>query len=203
MNFMQCLKVQRAIEDQVRGTFLFHFNVLSSNMKDHSISMSMIRNLELGDKIYSQIKSLPRICQKYISKFFILKSTLAKPTQKEIEDVLSVSQKLSVDQSANNDEYYTNSDLKHKEFLLKNYEELKQFELKVPIDKTINSPVYKFELETRNPSGWLESLSGMNTWTNREINWLQSNPTFVFAVTSKLEVNKWICIINYIAHHLE
>lgn len=53
-------------------------------------------------------------------------------------------------------------------------------------------------LETYNPSSWIESLSGLNTWTNREVTWLKSNTMFVFGVESKAEMNKWICIINYL-----
>jgi hypothetical protein len=155
--------------------------------------MTTIRNLELGDKIYSQIKSLPKICQKYISKPSIsFQQPAANQSKGDIEQSISVSQKLSLDQSVHNENLYTSPDLKNGNKIVQNYEELKQFGLKIPIDKTINSPVYKLNLNSHNPSGWLDSLSGMNTWSNREISWLQSNSMFIFAVKSKLEQNKWV-----------
>ena len=39
----------------------------------------------------------------------------------------------------------------------------------------ISKPTYKYEMEALTPSCWLKSLSGANTWSNREVTWNEAN----------------------------
>ena len=70
------------------------------------------------------------------------------------------------------------------------------------IDNVISDPTYKLEMDAQAPSGWLQSLSGSSTWSNREATWLESNSRLVFGVSTKRDLNKWLIIINWIVRSL-
>jgi len=117
-------------------------------------------------------------------------------------ETLSLSHRLSLDQSMNYGDHH-NDFAANNISLIKSHMATKKFEFKAFIDKTISSLPYKYELELHNPLSSLESLSGTNTWTNREISWLQANSKFLFGVSTKLEQNKWVCIINWIVKYIK
>ena len=81
-----------------------------------------------------------------------------------------------------------------------------KLEFKTFIDKIVESRPYKgiiyitIILEPQSNSN-TDPLSSSNTWTMREITWLNSNYPLIFAAESKFLVNKWVCIINWICEH--
>lgn len=71
------------------------------------------------------------------------------------------------------------------------------------IDDTINEPFYEYEINTQTASSWINSLSGKNTWSSRESNWVDSSTKLVFGVSSKRELNRWLIILNWMGKHIK
>lgn len=66
------------------------------------------------------------------------------------------------------------------------------------IDDQITQPTYKYEYDNQTSSAWLGSLAGSNTWSNRELSWMDSPSQLIFGVSSKKDLHKWMVIINWI-----
>lgn len=60
-------------------------------------------------------------------------------------------------------------------------------------------PEMKEILETRNPSGWIQNLGGLNTWSNRELEWYLSEGRLLFSCITNEECDRWVCLLNWLA----
>ena len=63
-------------------------------------------------------------------------------------------------------------------------------------------PTFHEEILVRNPSSWIKSLSSNFTWTNRELEWYFAEDRFLFAATNEEDVDRWVCIMNWIITRL-
>lgn len=54
------------------------------------------------------------------------------------------------------------------------------------------------KLETRNPSGWIKNLGGINSWSNREAEWYLAENRLLFSCLSDEECDRWVCMINWL-----
>jgi hypothetical protein len=57
-------------------------------------------------------------------------------------------------------------------------------------------PAMKEVLTSRNPAGWIKNLGGVNTWSNRELEWYLAEERLLFACLSEEECDRWVCILN-------
>lgn len=64
-------------------------------------------------------------------------------------------------------------------------------------------PRAKELLDTRNPAGWIGTLGGKNTWTNRELEWYLAEDRLLFSCITDEECDKWVCILNYLAYKMK
>lgn len=66
------------------------------------------------------------------------------------------------------------------------------------LSQSLSKPVYEYAMESSSPNSWLPSLKGVNTWSNRKIEWARSQNRFVFACESEVICDKWVTVLNWI-----
>ena len=81
-------------------------------------------------------------------------------------------------------------------------------EFKERYGKELEMNVTTEEISTKNPSGWIPTLSGLDrriklcvgthTWTNREREWFVAESRFLFACDDVELCNKWVLLLNWI-----
>ena len=59
-------------------------------------------------------------------------------------------------------------------------------------------PAVRDVLASRNPAGWMKNLGGMNTWSNRELEWYLAEDRLLFACLSNDECDRWVCMLNWL-----
>ena len=73
----------------------------------------------------------------------------------------------------------------YKEYLGKN----KEFLILPTQDDEIN--------KLKNPKAWMPNFQGVNTWTNRELQWFESEKCLIFGVRNESQCNNWIIFLGY------
>ena len=58
-------------------------------------------------------------------------------------------------------------------------------------------PKIKEYMESKNPAGWIKTLSNVYTWTNRELEWYQAEERLLFACLTENECDRWVCMLNW------
>ncbi len=66
------------------------------------------------------------------------------------------------------------------------------------LKKSMSKPIYEYKIESSAPSSWIESLSGTNTWSNRQIEQIKSKNRFLFAVEEEDICDEWVAVINFL-----
>lgn len=64
------------------------------------------------------------------------------------------------------------------------------------IKHSIAIPKVREPLDSRNPAGWIKNLGGMNTWSNRELEWFMAEERLLFSCLSDEECDRWVCTLN-------
>ena len=59
-------------------------------------------------------------------------------------------------------------------------------------------PAMKEILESRKPASWIKNLGGLNTWSNRELEWYLAEDRLLFACLSDEECDRWVCMLNWL-----
>lgn len=52
------------------------------------------------------------------------------------------------------------------------------------IKENLSIPKNRETLDTRNPAGWIKNLGGINTWSNRELEWYLAENRLLFSCFS-------------------
>ena len=47
-------------------------------------------------------------------------------------------------------------------------------------------------------NSWIKTLSSVNTWSNREIEWFVSEERLLFATASEEEADRWVLVLNWL-----
>lgn len=50
----------------------------------------------------------------------------------------------------------------------------------------------------KNPASWIKNLGGINTWTNREVEWQLAEDRLLFSCLSDIECDRWVTILTYL-----
>lgn len=67
------------------------------------------------------------------------------------------------------------------------------------IKDNLSIPKNRETLDTRNPAGWIKNLGGINTWSNRELEWYLAENRLLFSCFSDQECDRWVCMLNWMA----
>ena len=78
------------------------------------------------------------------------------------------------------------------------HDENQQKHLIFLIEESLAKPLSSSDINIRNPSSWIKSLSSNFTWTNRELEWYFAEDRFLFAALNEEDCDKWVCIINWL-----
>lgn len=65
------------------------------------------------------------------------------------------------------------------------------------IEKALNEPTCVHEIASKNPSSWLKSLAGKQTWTHRQVEFLKGSQRLLFATETEEECKMWVFLINF------
>ena len=74
-----------------------------------------------------------------------------------------------------------------------------QREFKSFLSESLSSPIYEYEIEPSAPSSWISGLKSINTWSNRQVEWLKAENRFLFACERETDCDKWVTLINWMA----
>jgi hypothetical protein len=64
------------------------------------------------------------------------------------------------------------------------------------IEEALHDPTCVYEVASKNPSCWLKSLAGKQTWTHREVEFMKGTKRLLFATETLEECKMWVFLIN-------
>jgi hypothetical protein len=99
-------------------------------------------------------------------------------------------------------EHDTDEECKFNAILFKTKEQIKQYKEYSEQNKAfLVLPTRDDDInKLKSPKAWMPNFQGENTWTNRELQWFESEKCLVFGLNNEIQCNTWIIFLSWVCN---